>query len=59
MPPDLRDLNYKDYFEEGNTKINEMDDYNSHNTNILSLEEMEEMLMKLPYIKQLVSNLEL
>ena len=59
VPPDLRDLNYKDYFEEGNTKINEMDDYNSHNTKILSLEELEEMLMKLPYIKQLVSNLEL
>ena len=56
MPPDLRDLNYKDYFEEGNTEINKMEDYNSHNTEILDVEQMKKVLRKLPYIQQILKN---
>ena len=56
VPPDLRDLNYKDYFEEGNTEINKMEDYNSHNTEILDVEQMKKVLRKLPYIQQILKN---
>ena len=56
VPPDLRDLNYKDYFEKGNAKINKMEDYNSHNTEILDVEQMKKMLKKLPYIQQILTN---
>jgi UDP-glucose 4-epimerase len=54
VPPDLRDLNYGKYIEEGEMKISSSTDYNSHNTTRLDLEEMKKMLLKLPFIKALV-----
>ncbi len=44
VPPDLRDLNYEKYIEVGDTQISESDEYSSHNTHRLSLEEMKSML---------------
>ncbi|WP_151825349.1 polysaccharide biosynthesis protein, partial [Acinetobacter bereziniae] len=32
VPADQRDLNYEKYIEDGNTKVVEYEDYNSHNT---------------------------
>ena len=32
VPPDLRDLNYAKFVEEGETRISQAEDYNSHNT---------------------------
>jgi len=49
--PDDRDLNYGKYFTEGEEKIAEVEDYNSHNTRRLDVEEIKELLLKLDYIK--------
>ncbi|MBV5328186.1 MAG: polysaccharide biosynthesis protein [Chlorobium sp.] len=50
--PDGRDLNYGKYFTEGEEKIAEVEDYNSHNTRRLNVEEIKELLLKLDYIRQ-------
>lgn len=50
--PDDRDLNYGKYFTEGEEKIAEVEDYNSHNTKRLNIEEIKELLLKLEYIQQ-------
>ncbi len=48
---DNRDLNYDKYFSKGdNTTINE--EYNSDNTNRLDVDQMKELLLKLPEIRQ-------
>ncbi len=49
--PDDRDLNYGKYFTEGEEKIAEVEDYNSHNTRRLNNDEIKELLLKLEYIK--------
>jgi UDP-glucose 4-epimerase len=49
--PDDRDLNYGKYFTEGEEKIAEVEDYNSHNTRRLNVEEIKELLLQLDYIK--------
>jgi len=51
VPPDQRDLNYAKYVEQGETRISQAEDYNSHNTHRLTLEEMKTLLMKLDYIR--------
>ena len=48
IPPDLRDLNYGKFIEEGESKITKSDDYNSHNTIQLDVPKMKKMLKKLP-----------
>lgn len=55
IPCDTRDLNYDKYFVEGDEKIARHDDYNSHNTKILTLEEMKELLLKLEFIRKDIS----
>ncbi len=52
IPADNRDLNYAKYFSQGEEKISHMDDYTSHNTNRLSVEEVKALLLKLDYIKE-------
>ena len=54
IPPDLRDLNYGKFVEEGETKITESVDYNSHNAERLNLEDMKKLLLKLNYIQDLL-----
>jgi len=51
VQPDMRDLNYSKYFEEGEQGISEFEDYTSHNAYRLSLGETKEMLLKLPFIQ--------
>lgn len=51
VPPDLRDLNYGKFVEQGEPKISEAHDYNSHNTTRLDVVGMQELLMKLPFIE--------
>jgi UDP-glucose 4-epimerase len=53
--PDMRDLNYGKFFEEGESKLSLSDDYNSHNTTRLDIEGMKALLMKLDFIKDLVA----
>jgi UDP-glucose 4-epimerase len=55
LRPDTRDLNYGRYFEEGQLRISEAEDYNSHNTKRLDLEGMKTLLMKLDFIRDLVA----
>ncbi len=54
VPPDLRDLNYGKFVEEGERKISEAEDYNSHNTTRLDKAGMQELLMKLDFIRAIV-----
>jgi UDP-N-acetylglucosamine 4,6-dehydratase/5-epimerase len=51
VPPDLRDLNYGKYFENGEIKISEAVEYTSHNTTRLDVAGMQAMLMKLSFIQ--------
>lgn len=51
IPADNRDLNYAKYFSEGEKEIAEFDDYTSHNTTRLSVEEIKALLRKLDYIQ--------
>lgn len=54
IPPDLRDLNYGKYVEQGEIKISEAVDYNSDNTTRLDIAGMQALLMKLPFIQAMV-----
>lgn len=51
IPCDSRDLNYDNYFVEGEEKISLIEDYHSHNTRRLDVEGMKELLMKLPEVR--------
>lgn len=51
VPPDLRDLNYGKFVEDGDARISEVEDYNSHNTERLDVEGMKKLLLKLPFIR--------
>ena len=53
IPPDLRDLNYAKYVEEGEPQISTSSDYNSDNTDRLDADGMVALLEKLTYIQQL------
>lgn len=55
IPADSRDLNYNKYFIEGQTEIAEIDDYTSHNTKRLTVEEVKQVLMKLDIVKDAVN----
>ncbi|MFC5520581.1 polysaccharide biosynthesis protein [Polaromonas jejuensis] len=54
IPADSRDLNYDKYFVEGETEISKIDDYTSHNTHRLDVEQVKEVLMKLDIIREAV-----
>jgi UDP-glucose 4-epimerase len=56
VPADTRDLNYSKYFENGNVRMEDVYEYNSHNTHRLSKEELYDLLLNLPYIKKELSN---
>jgi len=54
VPPDLRDLNYGKYVEEGEVKISASEDYNSHNTVRLDVEGMKKLLLRLSFMQAIV-----
>jgi len=54
IPCDDRDLNYDKYFVEGQTEIANFDDYTSHNTNRLNVEEVKQLLMQLEIIREAI-----
>lgn len=51
VPADYRDLNYTKYVQEEAKKL-EFDEYNSHNTQRLTVEELKALLLTLDYVKQ-------
>jgi UDP-glucose 4-epimerase len=52
IPADNRDLNYDKYILEGAPEANDIDDYTSHNTDRLNVEEVKKLLMTLPYVQE-------
>jgi len=49
---DNRDLNYARYFSEGQDDISKVEDYHSHNTEQLGVEEIKKLLKTLPLIQE-------
>lgn len=52
---DVRDLNYDKYFSKGQSRTAEVEDYHSHNTRRLNVEEMVDLLLKLPYVHEVLA----
>lgn len=52
IPADNRDLNYNKYFIEGEQQLSDVDDYTSHNTERLNVQEVKELLLKLDFIQE-------
>ena len=52
VPADNRDLNYAQYFTEGEKKIASFEDYTSHNTQRLIVPQIKELLLKLDFIRE-------
>lgn len=50
VPADTRDLNYGKFFDEGNKKLSNAEEYNSHNTYRLTVEEVKDKLLQLSYV---------
>ena len=50
VPSDKRDLNYAAFFSEGDTKVAQAEDYNSHNTHRLDKQGMADLLLKLDVV---------
>lgn len=55
IPADNRDLNYGKYFDQGRSELSDFEDYNSHNTQRLNVEEMESLLLKLDYMQKIAA----
>ena len=55
VPPDSRDLNYAKFVDQGETSITLGEDYNSHNTRRLDQNGMEELLLKLEFMRRIAN----
>ncbi|MBQ2582911.1 MAG: polysaccharide biosynthesis protein, partial [Erysipelotrichaceae bacterium] len=51
IPADNRDLNYDRYISKGSSQLDTVEEYDSHNTRRLNVEEMKELLKKLEMFK--------
>ncbi len=52
VPADKRSLNYDKYFKEGNIKRTALSEFNSNNTDLLTVDEVKEKLLTLAYIRE-------
>lgn len=52
IPADNRDLNYAQFYAEGDEKLSTMEDYTSHNTHRLDVEGVKNLLLKLNFIQE-------
>ena len=52
VPSDKRGLNYDKYFKEGDTVRNPLIEFNSHNCDRLTVEQIKEKLLTLSYIRE-------
>ncbi|MBD3864136.1 MULTISPECIES: polysaccharide biosynthesis protein [Olleya] len=55
IPADNRDLNYAQYYSEGEAAIATIEDYNSHNTNRLDVAGVKALIQQLPEVKEALS----
>ena len=51
VPCDKRDLNYDKYFKDGDVERNPLTEFNSNNTDLLTVEQVKEKMLELQYIK--------
>ncbi len=51
VPSDKRGLNYDKYFNDGDTERNTLTEFNSHNTELLNVEQVKQKLLTLEYIR--------
>lgn len=51
VPSDKRGLNYDKYFKDGDTERNTLTEFNSHNTELLTVEQVKQKLLTLQYIR--------
>lgn len=58
VPCDKRDLNYDKYFKEGNVERNTLTEFNSNNTELLTVEQVKEKLLSLDYIREEIKAME-
>lgn len=54
IPADSRDLNYDMYFIEGQTSMSQFDDYTSHNTRQLDVEQVKQVLLGLALVREAI-----
>lgn len=59
VPCDKRDLNYDKFFKDGDVERNPLTEFNSNNTELLTVEEVKEKLLTLEYIRNEVENFKL
>ncbi|HEL1980708.1 TPA: polysaccharide biosynthesis protein [Streptococcus suis] len=52
VPADKRDLNYDKYFSKGNEERNTLVEFNSNNTELMTVAEVKEKLLTVPYVKE-------
>jgi len=52
VPPDGRDLNYAKFVEQGERRITRAEDYNSHNTRRLNVEETKKLLLEVEFMRR-------
>jgi UDP-N-acetylglucosamine 4,6-dehydratase len=52
IPADVRDLNYNKYFVEGQPEIAQLEDYTSHNTQRLTVEQVKEVIGRLDVVRE-------
>ena len=52
VPADNRDLNYDKYFVEGTHELSIEREYNSNTTQILTIEQIKEKLLEVPYVRK-------
>jgi UDP-N-acetylglucosamine 4,6-dehydratase/5-epimerase len=55
VPADVRDLNYSNFFSKGKTVVSAAVDYNSHNSGLLDVDRMIELLLKLTCMQDALS----
>ena len=54
IPSDSRDLDYGKYFVEGELEISQIEDYTSHNTQLLNVEQVKALLQKQDWINSAI-----
>jgi UDP-N-acetylglucosamine 4,6-dehydratase len=58
IPADGRDLNYSLFVEEGQERLNQLEEYNSHNTTRLNEAELSKLLLKVSYVRQALNGMQ-
>jgi len=56
VPADVRDLNYDKYFVDGDERLSSEEEYNSNNTDRLSIDQIKSRLLELDYVQKELNN---